>query len=87
MNTASFLEQSHTKNFHQPPRQGKTNPYFSKEHLLEIFKHEFMWFVFQEILTFMRNDVNPQSDYLLFQSITTVFYLFKIKVQFYGDKL
>ena len=35
----------------------------------------------------MRNNVIPQSDYLLFQSNIKVFYMFKIQVQFNGDEL
>ena len=43
--------------------------------------------LFQDILTFMGTNVNPKSDILLFQSMLKVFYLFKIKFQFYDDEL
>ena len=43
--------------------------------------------LFQEILTFTVNNFNPQPDYPLLQSMLKLFYLFKLQVQFYGDKL
>ena len=46
-----------------------------------------MWFLFQDILTFRGNIVEPQSDYPLLQSTINVFSLFKLQVKFDGDEL
>ena len=46
-----------------------------------------MWFLFQDILTFTGNNVEPQYDYPLLQPMIKVFYLFKIQFKFDGDEV
>ena len=46
-----------------------------------------MWVLFQDILTFTVNDIEPQSYYTLLQSMLKVFSLFQIKFQSDGDEL
>ena len=44
-------------------------------------KHKFMWFLFQDVLSFTAMNIPEQPDYLLLQSMVKVFSLFKSQLQ------
>ena len=46
-----------------------------------------MWFLFQYVLSYMAKNIPKQLDYLLLQSKTKVFSLFKFKVKFDNDEV
>ena len=70
-----------------PPRNESIHCIFKIEHWKESIKHEFLWFLFQDIFNLTVNYVEPQSEYLLFKSILKLFSLFKLQVEFDGDEL
>ena len=87
MDTYAYMKYSEKQGVNQPSRKKEINCYLGRDPWPENIKHEFMWFLFQEILTFTVNNVNPQSDYQLFLSMLKVFSMFELQVQCYGDEL
>ena len=85
MDTFAYLEQF--KKVDLPSRKMEINRIFNMEHWAEGIKQVVLWFLFKEILTFTVNNVYPQSEYLLLQSMFNVFYLLKVQVQFDEDEL
>ena len=54
---------------------------------MDSIKQEFLWFLFQYVLSFTAKNIQEYSDFLLFKSMLKVFYLFIFQFQFYNDEV
>ena len=76
---------SQRKYTHKPLKNKQINRYFIRDTWPESIKKEFLWFLFQDNLSFTAKNMPEHSDYPLRQSIIKVFYLFKVQFKFDND--
>ena len=62
MDGDSYKEHKKDKRKHQ-----KKNSYFNREQWPESIKQEFLWFLFQHVLSFTAKSIPENSDFLLVQ--------------------
>ena len=78
----------HSEKRQNKPTRKKINCYFSRDHWVESIKQDFMWFLFQDVLSFTAKNIPEYSDHKLLQSMLEGFFVQSLISiwQWWGDK-
>ena len=69
------------------PPEKQINLYYSRKYWSKSISHEFMWFLFQDILSYTANNMINHSNNPILQSIIKVFSFFMVQYQYEYDEV
>ena len=80
------LHRSKRKKPPKPPEK-QINLDHSRKHWAKSISHDFMWFLFQDVLSYTENNMINHSNNPILQSILKVFYFFMVQYQYEHNEL